>query len=121
MSVFHLHARLFKGPLRKPEHNELQCAEADDWDDIRALADELLGRGFTVWIYDHGQRCPLPGASDYRVVAHLRPGDPRPVPHLVGARLLRGPARRPSDHRRVQREPPNRWTRRTQTHSDTVT
>ncbi len=83
MSVFHLHARLFEGPLSKPERNELQSAENDDWDDIRALAGELLARGFTVWIYDHGKQSPLPGAGDYRVVAHLRPGDPMSSAPLI--------------------------------------
>jgi hypothetical protein len=73
VSTYHLHARLLKGPLAAPERDELRVWETDSWDDAQGWAREQLAHGLTVWIYDHGHVTPIAGASDYRVVAHMRP------------------------------------------------
>ncbi len=73
MSTFHLHARLIEGPLSNLIRDEVDHAEADEWEEALSLADGFLARGFTVWIYDHGHVAHLPGASDYRTVAQLKP------------------------------------------------
>ncbi len=73
MSVYHLHARLIEGSLARPERNELQSAETDDRQEIMMLAAQLVTRGFTVWIYEHGAAPRLLAASDFTVVAHFQP------------------------------------------------
>lgn len=69
MSLYHLHARLFRGPLLDPLRNEFQSRETDDWHEVLGLAEELAGRRFAVWVYDHGHPSPYLTGSDYRVVA----------------------------------------------------
>lgn len=49
---WHLHARLFTGPLSAPERNELHTAEGDDRVELEELADELRERGYRVWLYE---------------------------------------------------------------------
>lgn len=67
---FHLHARLFVGPLYLPERNELQSGESDDCEEIMTLAKELVTRGFAVWVYNHDSVAQLPnGEGQYRLIA----------------------------------------------------
>jgi len=110
MSLFHLHARLLEGSLENLRRDELQITDSDDWNEINDLARELVAHGFTVWIYDHGHKTPLPGASDYRVVARLHPH------RHAGTHLLNKSSSRLGladlDPRRVQPGPPRRWARR---------
>lgn len=70
MSLFHLHARLFEGPLDAPARNELQSAESDEYGVVIGLAEELASRGFSVWVYEH-QHGPGPNGhhAPYRVIA----------------------------------------------------
>lgn len=100
MSVYHLHARLIEGPLAKLERNELRNAESDDKQEIMLRATELVARGFTVWIYEHGDAPRLPTASDLTVVAHLQP-EPQARRKSLGEPVARGPAirRKPSGPR----------------------
>ncbi len=73
MSTYHLQARLLTGPLHPPTRNELRTAESDNWDELSTIADQLVADGFTVWLFDHGTRTTISGASDYRLITHLRP------------------------------------------------
>lgn len=74
MSVYHLHARLHEGALGDPGARYLfESYESDDLGEITTGAKEFAARGFTVVVYDHGQRAALPGASDYRQVAKYWP------------------------------------------------
>ena len=100
MSVYHLHARLVEGPLEKLVRNELRSAESDDKHEIMLRARELVARGFTVWIYEHGNAPRLPTASDLTVVAHLHPQPPASR-KSVGKPVTRDPAirRKPSSPR----------------------
>ncbi|MGH3570113.1 MAG: hypothetical protein ACRDRH_29725 [Pseudonocardia sp.] len=97
MSVYHLHARLIEGPLEKLVRNELRSAESDDKQEIMLRARELVARGFTVWIYEHGDRPRLPTASDLTVIAHLHP-EPPATRKSVGEPVTKGPVirRKPS-------------------------
>jgi len=74
---FRVHARSFEGSLADPQRNELRSADADGWDEVVGLAEELVVRGFAVWVYQHdhptGSRPGDPcAASSYRVVAEWR-------------------------------------------------
>lgn len=73
MSIYHLHARLFEGPLSAPVRDELQTRETDDLAAVQVHAKELAARGFTVWIYDHGHHTEVPGASNYRTIFKYLP------------------------------------------------
>lgn len=80
MSRYHLHARGFTGSLAAPVANELKSAESDDLGEAVALAHEMVGRGFSVWLYEHVHRpCPNGHLAPYRVIAewsaeHAHPG-----------------------------------------------
>jgi hypothetical protein len=73
VSRYHLHARLFEGPLRAPTRNESRTHEADDLAEVEKTARTLVAGGFTVWIYDHGNTAVCPGGSDYRTVLKYSP------------------------------------------------
>lgn len=73
MSTYHLQARLLIGPPHQPVRDELRSADSDDWEELSAVADQLVATGFTVWLFDHGHRTPIPTASDYRLITCLRP------------------------------------------------
>lgn len=67
---YHLHARLFEGPLNDPKRNELQSGESDDREEIMTLAKDLVTRGFAVWVYNHDPFEQLPnGEGQYRLIA----------------------------------------------------
>ncbi len=74
LSIYHLHARLFEGPLAAPTRDERREAETDNWNEARSWAFNQIGGGFTVWVYDHGHSAPLSNASDLRVIAYAQPG-----------------------------------------------
>lgn len=70
MSTYHLHARLFEGSLCAPTRNELRSAESEDYPGAVKLAEELAGRGFRVWLYEHRHGIETAAAgSPYRVIA----------------------------------------------------
>lgn len=73
MSTYHLHARLFEGPLAAPRRDERRVSETDSRTEADAWARAQVAEGFTVWIYDHGRVPGIAGASDFRTVAHLQP------------------------------------------------
>lgn len=75
MSTFHLHARLFAGTLNAPTRNELQSEESDEYAEIAAIAEQLAGAGFTVWIYEHGPTPMANGEGAYRVIAQWQPNE----------------------------------------------
>lgn len=78
MSTYHLHARLFEGPLDDPSRNELQSRESDDFDEVLELARVLVDAGFCVWVYTHEHHPALNGdRSPYRVVAEWGRGGAR--------------------------------------------
>lgn len=79
MSVYHLHARLFEGPLNDPARNELQSRESDSMPAVVELAEELAARGFAVWVYEHDHTLgrTASGEGAYRVVAEWRAGGAR--------------------------------------------
>lgn len=70
MATWHVHARAFSGSLAAPQRNELQSAESDEYEEVEALAEELVGRGFAVWLYRHDHRGT--NATAYQVVAEWR-------------------------------------------------
>jgi hypothetical protein len=73
MSRYHLQARLLEGPLRAPTRNESRADESDDLAEVEKTARGLAARGFTVWIYDHGNTAVCSGGSDYRTVLKYSP------------------------------------------------
>jgi hypothetical protein len=75
VALYHLHARLFEGPLAAPTRDELQTRHSDDYGAAVALAEELASRGFSVWLYEHEHRNGPSGhqASPYRVIREWRP------------------------------------------------
>lgn len=77
MSLFHLHARKFRGTLAEPEVNTLQTAESDDHDQALALAEEMSARGFAVWLYEHGPTRLANDEGAYRVIGEWRPNGVR--------------------------------------------
>lgn len=70
MATWHVHARAFSGSLAAPERNELQSAESDDYDEVMALAEDLVARGMATWVYSHDHSGA--NATAYRVVAEWR-------------------------------------------------
>ena len=73
VTVYHLHARLFEGNLAAPIRDETEIHDVHTLGEARIIAKGLAARGFTVWIYDHGHRPGVPGASNYRGVAKYLP------------------------------------------------
>lgn len=74
---YHLHARLFEGPLQAPTRNELQSDESDDFAAVAEIAARLTSAGFAVWIYEHGPVPTANGEGAYRVIAEWRPDGTR--------------------------------------------
>ena len=72
MSRYHLQARAFEGPLAQPARDEVRLAESRDRPHLEAMGRALVDDGFTVWIFEHGERS-LPGCSDLRMVLTLHP------------------------------------------------
>ena len=86
MSLYHLQARLIEGPLVALTRDEFQSRDTDNWLEIVALGDQLAERGFTVWIYDHGNTAAFPSASDFRLVKMIEPPPrlrPCPTPRSI--------------------------------------
>ncbi|WP_214405698.1 hypothetical protein [Pseudonocardia lacus] len=93
MSLYHLHARALEGPLDAPRRDEVRVSQTDDADEADRWTRSQLDEGFTVWVYDHGRRSRLIGASDFRLIGHYRPRAARPP-------LTRHPA--PDPHHRAE-------------------
>lgn len=110
-----LHARRLVGSLAAPERNDTEYGEAATLAEAAVLAADLAGKGFTVWIYDHGRAAPLPGSSNLRVVAvheAVAPGGASSVvridaDHRLTGRIQARPttARASCAARAVSREP----------------
>jgi hypothetical protein len=74
VSLYHVHARLFEGPLGNPSRNELHTRETDDLAEVEKWARQWAFSGFTVWIYDHNNTAVAPGGSNYRTILTFTPG-----------------------------------------------
>lgn len=77
MSLYHLHARLYEGPLGDPKRSELQTQDTDDLAEVELTAEALASGGFTVWIDDHGKTNVCAGSSDYRLILMYTPDGER--------------------------------------------
>jgi hypothetical protein len=74
MSRYHLQARLFVGPLAKPRRDDWRDCATNDPEAAEGWARQAWDDGFTVWVYNHGRKDPLPFASDWHLIGLARPG-----------------------------------------------
>lgn len=75
VSIYHLEARLFVGPLAAPLRDEWRVHATDDPRAAERWACEQFTEGFTVWVYDHSHPDPLPLASDLHLIAYATPDE----------------------------------------------
>ena len=70
---YRVDARMFRGTLAVPEVDVSRTSTAEDRAEAFALADELSGSGYSVWLYEQDS-VTAKGPGPYRVIAEWRPG-----------------------------------------------